>query len=81
MTIMRLQADGSYTPDPDEHPTDLVSVRDVYGHRHRIRRAHLDDPGRMLLRTYNQYGQKIRPPRDMAPMLHRDNIAREGGGQ
>ena len=73
MPTMRLQPDGTYIPDPNEHPTDLVTVRDVYGHRFRVRREHLES-GRTMLPCYNQYGRRIRPHKDCAWLLHRENL-------
>ena len=73
------QADGTYIPDPDYHPTDLVRVRDVYGHCHRVRRAHLEDPTRQLLPRFNQYGQRVAFGGSSDAWhrkhVHRDNIA------
>ena len=75
MTIVRLQPDGSYEPDPDYHPRDLVTVLDVYGHRHRVRAAHLGDERRLLPR-FNQHGQRLCGKKhELSTHLHRDNIA------
>ena len=71
---MRLNADGSYTLDPDHCPPDLVYLRDVYGHRRRVRRRHLDDVARVLLPLYNQYGHRVKD----GLCIHRDNVAIEG---
>ncbi len=48
MMIMCLQDDGTYIPDPDFYPTDLVVVVTVYGRKCRVRRAHLDGERVML---------------------------------
>jgi hypothetical protein len=65
------QVGGTCIPHPDYQPTDLVTVRDVYGHRHRVRAADLESDKVMLWR-YNQYGQRIF---NQIPRLHRANIA------
>lgn len=70
MTIMRMIEDGSFIPDPESYPKDLVTVTDIYGHRHRVRQKHLDD-GRTLLSRFNQYGVHILSGH---MRLHRDNI-------
>jgi len=50
---------GQYEPDPDYHPTDLITVRDVYGGTSRVRAAHLVDSCKMLLPRFNQYGSRL----------------------
>ncbi len=78
---VRRQSDGSYVPDPNWYPTDLVTVYDVYGRRHRVRRAHLNDPARWtLLPLYNQRGTRLceNPRRSFhQTFLHRDNLAEQ----
>jgi hypothetical protein len=57
---------------------ELVTVRDVYGHKYRVARADLEDPGRVMLPTYNQFGRKLSHATKVdfsKCMLHRDNIA------
>lgn len=75
MTTMRMIEDGSFVPDPETYPTDLVSVTDVYGHRHRVRQSHLDS-GKTLLPRFNQYGVHILAGNKefKGTRLHRDNI-------
>lgn len=51
-------------PCPDHHPTDLVTVRDIYGHRHRVRAAHLADEKRNILPRFNQHGLRVSPDSD-----------------
>lgn len=70
MSIQRMNEDGAFIPDPETYPTDLVTVTDVYGHRHRVRQKHLDD-GRAWLPRFNQYG--VRMTSNRTP-LDRDNI-------
>lgn len=70
MTTMRMLEDGSFVPDSETYPTDLVTVLDVYGHRHRVRQKHLDD-GRTGLSRFNQFGVHIVSG---CMILHKDNI-------
>ncbi len=68
------QADGTYLPHPDYHPNDLVVVRDIYGHRHKIRSAHYAG-GRLLLPRFNQHGRRILDLKCVGKAyVHRDNI-------
>ncbi len=75
--IMLQLPSGEYVPDPNYYPTDLVTVKSVYGHRHRVRRAHLDD-GRTMLPLFNQYGRRLVDAQNHvgASVLHRDNLAK-----
>jgi len=77
MTIMCQQADGTFVPDPDYYPTDLITVRSVYGRKYRVRGAHLEDPTRILLPVFNQRGRRlVETPENFGKRyLHRDNIA------
>jgi len=81
-----LQPDGTYAPDPEHYPTDLVTVRDTWGRRHRVRKAHLEEArkpiradgyGRRLLPIFNQYGRRLVDRRPGRALLHRDNLANE----
>ncbi len=71
---------GEYVPDPNYYPTDLVTVKSVYGHRHRVRRAHLDD-GRKIMPLFNQYGRRLKDTGNNvgATYLNRANIAMPQG--
>lgn len=75
MNIMRMIEDGSFVPDPNTYPTDLVTVIDVYGHRHRVRQKHLAE-GRIMLPRFNQFGVHImtNSKEFRGTMLHKDNI-------
>jgi hypothetical protein len=74
MNIKRMIEDGSFVPDPDTYPDDLVFVKDVYGHRHRVRQKHLDN-GRTMLPLFNQYGVHIMAAKHgFSALLHKDNI-------
>lgn len=66
-------------PHPDYHPTDLVTIRSVYGRRLRVRKAHLDDTSKVRMPIFNQYGHRLvddgKNPYRL--YIHRDNIAKE----
>jgi N12 class adenine-specific DNA methylase len=53
---------------------DLVTVRDVYGKRHRVRKPDLDGD-RAMLPTFNANGERTN-----GTLLHRDNIDPDGSG-
>ena len=64
-------------------PTDLVFVRDVYGRRHRVRQAHLDEArkprradgyGLTFLPRFNQHGRRVVDRGNGKWALHRENL-------
>jgi N12 class adenine-specific DNA methylase len=70
-------ATATPTPAASDAKADetLVTVKDVYGDRHRLRQADLDNPAKKMLRLFNRNGDPIE-----GRLLARDNIDADGTG-
>jgi hypothetical protein len=54
---------------------DFVFVYDVYGNRSRVKRSDFDNPDKIMLPLYNQYGKRLDSQRGTrVTVIHRDNI-------